>query len=162
MNEREPDERERREAEALARALEGDGTAEDIPQDTLQAAALLRRTAGEGDLPADRRRAILEQIAPEPADRPARRGRLRWLVPAGTAVVLALVVAVWGFGQLTSRKVAPAPEPVRLPSPALELLASQARAASGSSRDLAFLGESMRSYRRTLYDALAERYPERS
>lgn len=162
MNEREPDEMERREAEALARALEGDGSADAIPDDALQAAALLRCTAGEGELADDRRRAVLARLEHDAADRPARRSRLRWLVPAGSMAALLLVAAVWVFGLLSDRKTTPPPQPVRLPSPGLELLASQARAAAGSSRDLASLGEGMRAYRRRMYDALAQGHPEPS
>jgi hypothetical protein len=154
MSEHDPTEKEREEAEALARALEGDGTPGDIPDDALEAAALLRRSREGGDLDPGRQRAILEKVLPD--EPPARRsGWLRWLVPVGSAAALALVVALWTSTSFESR--APA-QGAALPRPSARLLRAQASAASGDARELASLAGEMNVYRRDLYAVLADRY----
>lgn len=93
------DEEERRSAAALARALDG-GTAEaGLPEDGLQAAALLRLSAGGGRLRPERkgsiRRDLLAAMAPAPA-RTVRQSPPRWLLLglplAGAAAAVSLLL----------------------------------------------------------------------
>lgn len=151
-----------RQADALARALEREGGADDLPEDALEAAALLRYSLDGGELPADRKAAILEEVlstarAPgraAPSDRP--RGLApwrRWLWPAGgLAAAASVALALWVTVHNPS-----VPEPTRLPAPTAALLAVQLQAAGGSG-DVAQLSGEMRTYRHEMYAALGRRY----
>jgi hypothetical protein len=147
------------EAEALARALEGDGSAEALPQDALATAALLQYGQSGAVLPSDRHDAILQEIQDLARSRRTRapsRGRSwRWLwAPAGGLVAaagtFALVFALLGpFDRLS---------PTILPAPSQSLLEAQAGAASGRSDAYAALQTQMQLYRGNLYSVLSERY----
>ena len=85
MSEDEADETERREAEALARALEGELPGEHaphLPEDALATAALLRHGGARGELSEDRAGAVLKALLGElpargtVAAKPARVVRL--------------------------------------------------------------------------------------
>lgn len=150
---------ERREAEALARALEGqpDGAGEGA--DALEAAAMLRH--GDGELSAERGEAILQGLLGELDARPAREagtaggwgGWLRWLLPLGAAAA-AGVVALFVLGG--------PPSATELPRPGLALLEAQGAALrGGGARDLARdLDREMAAYRTQVYGALEGRYGE--
>ena len=151
MKENEPTPEEIREAEALARALEGDGSSPDLPEDALQTACLLRA----GDLDQKTSQAVFEKVLADsdlakPKSRPAR---LRWLVPVGGLATVALV------GILLAQPQAQ-PAPATLPEPEAALLQAQGEAASPKGQDLVALAEQMNRYRRNMYQALSERYPE--
>lgn len=154
--------REDRQADALARALEREGGADDLPEDALEAAALLRYSIDGGELAADRKAAILEEVlstarAPgkaAPSDR--RRGLSpwrRWLLPAGgLAAAASVALALWIGGRHASVL-----EPTRLPLPTATLLTAQLEAAGGSG-DVTHLSGEMRVYRHEMYAALGRRY----
>src|SRR5262245_33140425 len=89
MRDDEPTEKELQEAQALARALEGEGDPK-RPHDAVEAAGLLRYSA-KPELERTRKREILEKLLPRvPRD---RRRRFVWvwpLVAAAAGVVLVL------------------------------------------------------------------------
>jgi hypothetical protein len=99
-----PDDEELRSAAALARALEGGSAEPDLPQAALEAAALLRLSAGAGKLSEERRaqirRELVEELAraPKAASKPRRRLVLPpWLLlafPLASAAALSLFVFV--------------------------------------------------------------------
>jgi len=141
--------KENREAEALARALEGDGSPEEIPTDALETASLLRASREDAGLDPARQQKILDKILPEKK----RVSWLRWLVPvAGVAGVLFLVLMM----PIYSR--APQQSAVVFPAPPRSLLMAQARAAQG--KDLKGLEKKMHKYRGEMYASLAGKYPE--
>jgi hypothetical protein len=99
-----PDDEELRSAAALARALEGGSAEPDVPQAALEAAALLRLSAGAGRLAEERRAQIRRELIEELARAPkaSREPRLRftwprWLLlafPLAGAAALSLLVFV--------------------------------------------------------------------
>jgi hypothetical protein len=149
------DAREQREAEALARALDGAGDP-GAPDDALEAAAFLRYTADGGELSDERGAAILDDVLAglhepdaEPESVPWWQAIAwpRWLWPAIGAVAAAAVLVV---------VVPRAPERTALPSPGLALLEAQGQAAAGEGG--LRLAREMRGYREHVYGALGERY----
>jgi len=118
MKDDDPTPEELRDAEALARALEGAPSASAPPPGTLETAALLRHGAGQLD-PA-RAQALAAQLRAEL--RPRRR-RWPWLV----LVPLAAGVAASVLVPLVRRPALPRLSSLPAPSPAL--LAAQAEAA---------------------------------
>lgn len=152
MSDQDPTEKELREAEALARALEGDGSPQGIPTDALEAASLLRASREDAGLDPARQQEILKKILPQ-KEEPRRIPWLRWLVPvAGVAGVLCLVMMVPIYSQ------APQQAAVRFPAPPRSLLMVQARAARG--KDLKELQKKMQKYRGRMYASLTGKYPE--
>lgn len=150
MSDKEPTEQEKREAEALARALEGDGSPDGIPTDALQAAGLLRASREDAGLDPARQQKILDKILPE---KKRSIPWLRWLVPvAGVAGVLFLVMMMPIYSK------APQLSAMVFPAPTRDLLMVQARAARG--KDLKELEKEMRKYRGEMYASLAGKYPE--
>jgi len=142
--------KENREAEALARALEGDGSPEGIPADALETAGLLRASREDAGLDPARQQQILDKILPE---KKKRIPWLRWLVPvAGVAGVLFLVMMMPIYSK------APQQSAVVLPAPPRSLLMAQAQAAQR--RDLKGLEKKMRKYRGEMYASLTGKYPE--
>lgn len=149
---------EAREAEALAAALERGHAGDDLPEDALKVAAMLRYSAGGGALSSERHDAILEDVL-KSADRVAARHReaaprsiWRWLFGAAgltTAVAAALLIV------LRPRPV----DPSALPTPSAALVSAQIARLSGE--DDAELDEAMRGYRGDVYAALTERYGAR-
>jgi hypothetical protein len=131
MSDDEPTPEERREAEALARALEG-RPAEGVPADALAAAALLRYARSEGRLDPARAAAVGRRLQP---------GLRRWwwlaVVPVAAAAAIVLVARA----------------PLRLPPAPKELLVTQAAAARGGAAELEALDRQMREYRRALFAA---------
>jgi hypothetical protein len=150
MSEDEPSDKERAEAEALARALDGEAAppaAAPLPLDALETAALLRQR----ELSAVAAERVLAHLTPA-----LRRKRyaMRIKVFAAAATLLAASSAAL----LVWRKMGPAPAVVSataLPLPSAALLAAQARAPT----DAQALDEEMRRYRGSLYGALSARYP---
>ncbi|HUU00187.1 MAG TPA: hypothetical protein VM425_01960 [Myxococcota bacterium] len=149
MNDSEVTEKEKREAEALARALDGDGSAENVPSDALEVAGLLRVSGEDAGLSDVRRDAVLKKLlaSVEPVKRQVPW--LRWLVPAGG---LAAAVAI--FALTFTARVGPAP----LPLPDKELIEAQASVAAGNREAVAVLRDRMQQYRREIYKTLAEHY----
>ena len=93
----EPTDRERREADALRRALEADGGAPPDPaiEDVREAAALLRWSDGQDARSPERHAELRAELLAVPA--PAKRPRwLWWAVPAGgfAAAAAALVLVL--------------------------------------------------------------------
>ena len=143
--------KENREAEALARALEGDGSPEGIPTDALEAAGLLRASREDAGLDPARQQKILDKILPE--KKPRRIPWLRWLVPvAGVTGVLFLVMVMPMYSK------APQQAAVIFPAPPRSLLMVQAKAAQG--KELRKLQKEMQKYRGHMYASLAGKYPE--
>lgn len=146
MKDDEPTPEELREAEALARALDGDPSGSAPPPEALEVAALLRHAHGQGLDPA-RAQALAAQLRSQ-----VRRPRRRWpwlLAPvlAGAAAVALLIP--WRRRELPALSAMPAPSP--------SLLAAQAEAARGGVPALSGLDAQMRAYRRQLFDRLHER-----
>jgi hypothetical protein len=131
MSDDEPTPEERREAEALARALEG-RPAEGVPADALATAALLRYARSEGRLDPGRAAAVGRRLQPT-----ARRWWWLAAVPVAAAAALVLVARA----------------PQRLPPAPKELLVTQAAAAHGGGAELEALDRQMREYRRALFAA---------
>lgn len=162
MNEDDPtlDEQELREAEALARALDRGSADDELPDDALSAAALIRYSAGGGVLSAEREDAVLEEVLAA-ADRV--RGRQaaprapvplwRWLFgAAGLAASVALVLLiVTGPGEAS---------PTALPAPDARLIEAQLARLEDPAADERF-DEAMRGYRGDVYAALEARYGSR-
>lgn len=154
------DDNERLEAEALRTALERGRAEDDLPEDALQAAALLRYSQDGGELPVERLEALLPEVleAAEKAD--ARRKAAperqsapwwRWLLGfAGAAALAAILVIV-----LRPAAV----EPTALPAPDAALLSAQLERLSGG--DDAAFDRAMRDYRGDVMGALTDRYGAR-
>jgi hypothetical protein len=151
MKDDEPTPEELREAEALARALDGAPSDSAAPPEALEVAALLRHAKSEGALDPARTQALAAKL--RAGVRPPRR---RWLW-----IALAPVAA--GVTAMVVLALTPIPEPVTvsrlrsLPVPAASLLQAQAEAARGQPRALADLDAQMRAYRQTLFGKLRER-----
>jgi len=156
------DETERREAEALAHALERGTAVDELPGDALQTAALLRYSAGGSELRADREESVLAEVleaaerigarrAAEPDEAPAPWWR--WLVGLGGAAALATLLVFWLLGG----EGAVAPTELPVPDPALVSsgLRRLAPDAEPESRDF---DVSFGAYRDSVYGAMTERY----
>lgn len=161
-DEERPDPAELAQAEALAQALERGSGGEELPEDALEAAALLRYSLDGGELPRDREDAILSEVL-EVADRararrpePRRRPWWAWLFGfAGAAGAAALIL----FFVLR-----PKPSPVTgdqaLPAPSAALLTLSMSRIDDAGRDEEFEA-AMQGYRHDVYGALRERYGAR-
>lgn len=144
----EPTEQELADAAALARALDGHGTAS-APEDALSTASFLRYANRGKVLDPERSQAILED-AIRGARKSQRRSRRFGLFAAfGLSVAAASLL-------LFTRSVPKGPAP--LPTPPSELLSAELEAARGGTEDLAALENEMRPYRGRIYAALEERY----
>jgi hypothetical protein len=141
---------EQAQAEALARALAGEPGSQEAPPEALEAAGLLRLSAGAA-LDEERSQAVFDRVLsglPEPEA--PRRGWLRWLIPVGSVAVAAAMVLLI---------MRPAAQPAAgLPWPNRALLQSQARAAAGTDADASALRVQMRSYRGELFARLDRHY----
>jgi hypothetical protein len=168
-------ETERAEAEALARALDGDASAQ-APEDALQAALFLRHGGARGELAPERAEAILQDLlsdAPSAAERdaapatePSTRSRMLRLSAIG-----AMLAAAAGLMFLSTasdkRRAAPAPDAsAELPAATTSLLAAQAdllrQSAAPSAQDPAAaqrFDRELRAYRAQLLQALHAAYP---
>ena len=141
-----PTEAERREAELLARALEGAARPGDEVgpvEDAVGAAWLLRASRG-AELSELRARAVLERAWPR---------RRRWLDPTpgkmaalGAAAAVAAIVSAVPHG------------PAKLPPPPVPLLRAQLAAARPGAPELARLETEMDAYREQVYAALGRTY----
>lgn len=164
------DEIERRQAEALRRALAGealDQSAPDLPADALGTAALLRHAGTGSALPEARADALLEGLLGDFERQHApRRLRRLWPFAAGLAAAAALAMA---FVALPARQApqsavaSPAPQaagaaPTALPLPSRELIASQAELVQPGASSERF-DRAMRDYRGALLRALQNAYP---
>jgi hypothetical protein len=145
MSEREPRAEELREAEALARALEG-GKQGDAPGDAAEMAALLRAAGRQGTLSPERSRAVLEDVQRERRS-PRWRRRMMVMGTAAAAVALALTAT---FSLRRSAAGA------RMPRPQARMIAAQINAARGG--NLVALEVETRVYRTAMYASLASRY----
>lgn len=159
----EPDEEELRSAEALARALDGGRAEPGLPEDALQAAALLRLGAGVARLGEQRQREIREQLLgslPAPAPRPTRASWFGWLlllVPgAGAAAALVLWLSTGadeGAAPVAAR-AEQAPLETRGAPGASARTAAPQRALAGAARAFEATGQAARG---TALDADARR-----
>ena len=141
MSEPEPTPEELREAEALARELEG------IPSagaEAERAAAALLAYAHRGGLSPEAKARGAEEVSR------LRVARRRWSVRAG-ALAAASAAAALAF-VLWPRL------PSSLPRPEAELLRVQSRAAGGDAAAVAALDERMRGYRGQVFASLERRY----
>jgi hypothetical protein len=134
-----------REAEALAKALEG-GSDAAAPVDALEAAALLRAA------PLD----PVASAAIRARARPPMRARRRFPIQA-FAGSIAVIIIVLGAVSAVQRRPAGVP-PLPLPPPPPALLAAQARAPKEGLEPLA---REMAPYRGEVLVALARRYGAR-
>lgn len=156
MNEREADPRERQEAEALRKVLDGETGSGPAPGDALATANLLRAVRSESSLDPERSEAILAELLQAEADkRPAVAVRpalawLRWLVPAGAAAGALLLLVLWPAPMRSPPPTQP------LPAPDRPLLLAQARAARGG--ELGELAQAMRGYRERILSDMAHKY----
>jgi hypothetical protein len=139
-----------REAEALARVLDGQaGPADTLPADALEAAALLQASAGPGggELSDVRRRAVRKRVlAGAPSRHPAARTAATAAALVGLAAALVLA--------LSARR----PLATALPAPSAALLAAQAEAARPHAPADPLLAREMGAYRRQVLAAMAARY----
>ncbi|HEY2031450.1 MAG TPA: hypothetical protein VGH20_19800 [Myxococcales bacterium] len=136
-----PTDEERREAELLARAL--DGKPARAVDDALAAVSLLKASR-QGELSELRARAVLSRVWP------VRRWRGAWIGAAAAAAVALAFVAVRPQG------------PASLPPPGLALVRAQLAAARPASAGaLGDLEQQRAVYRRELYGALRRAYGEK-
>ncbi len=160
MSDEDIDETERAEAEALAQALDRGSARDGLPEDALQTAALLRYSAGGGELGADREDAVLSDVLAAAEKVAAKRAQAspapsapwwRWLFgAAGVAALVALALFLWiGRGGDAA--------PTELPAPSAALLGHALDRLAPGGDDAAYR-EEMRSYRASVYAALSERY----
>ncbi len=152
------------EAEALARALERGSGGDELPEDALEAAALIRYSLDGGELPRDREDAILAEVlqgAQRAAERrPAPSRRPWWMAIfglgfAGAAAAAVVAILIW-----RGLPTAPAIPENGAPAPGLEVVRASMGRLEGADHDEAF-DAAMRGYRAGVYDALSERYDAR-
>lgn len=145
----EPSEEELAEAAALARALTR-GTAEDPPEDALQAAALLSFSRDGAELSPDRAEKILADVFAEAKVRrpEAASPWWRWLVPASLVGVAATAAVLISINPGVS-------DPTALPAPSRTLLQAQADATAGNADAL---DDAMDDYRSSVLANLEHRY----
>jgi hypothetical protein len=168
------DEGERREAEALARALERGSADEDLPEAALQTAALLRYSADGGALDVERAESILGEVldasakaaakkaakkaaAPAEARMPLWRRGWRWVLGLSSVAALAILLL---FLLRTGAVDPSAVDETVLPAPSAGLLSAQLARVSAPEADADFDRE-MGTYRADVYAALTERYGAR-
>lgn len=164
MKDDEPTPEELREAEALARALEGAPSEAAPPPEALEAAALLRHAHRGGELDPARAQVIAAglraQVQQQP--RPPRRRRWIWLLPplAVGAAALVLLLPMTLLRRPDSvpppAVTGPLPRLTAFPAPGAALLAAQAEAARGGGQGLGDLDAQMRAYRQALFARLRE------
>lgn len=151
-NDDEPTEAELREAEALARALDGGRGDPEMPDDALGTAAYLRYAKDGGALDSDKEEAILADAlarARPPRARPAWRWRIFGALGlAATGAALVFIVARAPIGDAADT----------LPAPPRALLEAQIDAAGGRVASLDTLTAETRDYRAAVYGALRDRY----
>lgn len=152
------DEAEQREADALAHALERGSALEELPEDALQTAALLRYSVDGGELPADREEALLADVL-ESAERISKKKEAapraeaapwwRWVFGlTGVAALAALLFFLLGRGPV---------EPTALPDPDAALIGAGLDRL-GEDGDDARYDALMSDYRGQVYGALSARY----
>ncbi|MBW1810722.1 MAG: hypothetical protein JRJ87_21195 [Deltaproteobacteria bacterium] len=154
MSDKEPTKQEALEAEALAKALDGDGTGHELAGDALETAALLRASHDSGELSAERENAVLQKILAEARNSGQKDpiAWLRWLIPAGGLAAAAVVGIVFASGILSPFS------PASLPKPDITLLKAQSEAARGDPASISVLRTGMQTYRRSMYASLSEHY----
>lgn len=151
------DEHELREAEALARALERGSATEELPDDALEAAALIRYSRDGGALAKEREDLLLQDVLAA-ADRAARREPAR-------APAWRWLFGVLGFAAATALfflivRAPEAPPPTALPAPGPRLLELELARLEDGEAEPRFDSE-MRAYRGEVYAALEARYGAR-
>jgi hypothetical protein len=153
----EPTEEERREAEALARALEGrrDGSSAAAPDDALETAGLLGYARTGDALDSGRSAAILDKVVGG-----ARPTRLRPSMRARAFAMLGLAAVASATLLLVarSRDLSPRSAATLLPVPPRDLLDAQVAAAGTPGQSLSALSARTAAYRDTVYATLKERY----
>jgi len=154
VSDSEPTKQEAREAEALAKALDGDGSDLELAGDALETAALLRASRDSGELSAERENAVLDKILAS-AKSPKQKEQavwLRWLIPAGGLAAAAVVGIIFASGIFSPLG------PANLPKPDTTLLKAQSEAAQGEPASILELRKGMQQYRGSMYASLSEHY----
>jgi hypothetical protein len=157
-NDEEMDPEELREAEALAQALDRGTGGPDLPEDALEAAALLRYSRDGGALAPAREDAILDEVLAAGERAHARKPERERSVPwwrllfgfAGVAAIAVLVLLVLDIDE--------APRGAALlPAPSAGLIEAQLARLEDPRADERFERE-MREYRGEVYAAISARY----
>jgi hypothetical protein len=148
----EPTKQELEEAEALRRALEEGRGGPEVPEDALEAAALLRIATGRGELEEAAAGRVLEEVLARQREvkKPRRFGF--WLAASVAVPALALLAVVG----VSSRQSAPVTINVSFPAPPADVMRAQLALAAGKVVDGHALEKQMRVYRGTLLSALEE------
>jgi hypothetical protein len=160
MSDDTPDARERAEAEALARALDGQ-PAPDAPADALEAAALLRHARGHDRASAERLADVRERALQTPLRRlkPVRIAAGAAMFAAAAAVVLAFLPTMHAPQSVPAAEVQAVRVKGRAPSAALRaLLDAQGAALRAPEARLDALATATAPRRRELFAGLEERY----
>lgn len=153
------DDKERREAEELRKALDGEPVDQSaLPEDALETAALLEYTATGGELDPKAEERILDEILkakPETSHQP----KIPWpwisgLAAAGAVAAALLLVVVPMANSPEPTAQTPTHATVTIPPPGSILLTAQAEAIDGVSTE-AFDAE-MAVYRKRLFSTLKE------
>jgi len=162
----EPSEDELREAEELAKALDGapaDAAVADRapPADALEAATLLRHARDPIAVPPALEPRVMAEVATALEARRGRRRRARtWIaISLGAPALVALFVS-FTLLRSTSAPSAPLAPAASLPSPSADLLTAQAQVTRGgdqASAALARLDVEMRAYRHRYHEGLRRR-----
>jgi hypothetical protein len=159
-----PSARERAEAEALARALEGDDEAGAAPADALEIAALLRYAQGRDDASAA---LLVRARAAARAPQRARSGSIRAVARVAfpialAAAAVALAYLPLGAPQQAPPAQAPSGEPPRAQTASAgtlrALLDAEAEALARRDAPLEPLLHASAAQRRVLWSELAQRY----
>jgi hypothetical protein len=166
-DENNPSEQERAEAEALARAIEGDAGGS-APGDVVETATLLRAVAAKEGLSSERARAVYSGLEPaiEHYVRPRSSGTLITLAALGACLAAAAALVLYVSRPESPAAVAAIHDhgPIRkvsMPSPSRELLAAQAALGTEDASDAtrAAFEREMRVYRASVLRALKNEYP---
>jgi hypothetical protein len=154
VSDSEPTKQELLEAEALAKALDGDGTDHELASEALETAALLRASQDSGELSAERENAVLDKIlaSAKSSKQKEQAVWLRWLIPAGGLAAAAVVGIIFVSGVLGPLN------PASLPKPDTTLLKAQSKAARGDRASISVLRTGMQQYRSSMYASLSEHY----
>src|SRR5687768_6851050 len=130
---------EEQETAALQQALDRGSTDKVVPEDALQAAALIRYSAGGDTLdPAAEQRILGDVLRSVPQPK-----KKLWILAPLVAAAAAIVIVLQ--------------QPAKMPAPSIALLRAQASAAQRNQEAGAVLEREMRAYRREVHQWMASR-----